>query len=248
VIIRSVRITSGGPPLEGWGRDSSFVAQASRLRNAAETAALQIIAPPSLKPCRILLLLLLIPLLAGCKGYGLNEVPYTEDLTHWGQAVNGLQVGIARRNYNPGAEPTARQIYLIVRLKNATKDWMSILAPTAIQGAMTEPLAGDESVGVKLVYDSAAGVKTGEFRPRDKPVVQTMEPGKSYNLEIRLSPGKFGLDRFVAGTITAVYSNAQPAIKYDRQGGQAVSGLWTGEARSAPMILEVNAPATQEKR
>ena len=68
---------------------------------------------------------------------------------------------------------------------------------------------GDESVGVKLVYDSAAGVKTGEFRPRDKPVIQTMEPGKSYNLEIRLSPSKFGLDRFVAGTITAIYSNAQ---------------------------------------
>jgi len=194
------------------------------------------------------ILLLTCPFVTGCKGYGLNELPYTEDPTHWGQAVNGLQVGIARRTYKPGEEPGINQIYLIVRLKNATKDWLSILAPTAIQGTLAEPPAGDESVGVKLVYDSAAGVKTGEFRPRDKPVIQTMEPGKSYNLEIRLAPSKFGLDRFVAGTITAVYSNAQSTIKYQRLGAQTVNGLWTGEARSAPILLEVNAPTTQEKR
>ena len=191
---------------------------------------------------------LMLTVLAGCKGYGLNELPYSEDPTHWGQPVNGLQVGIARRTYNPGEAPSNNQIYFIVRLKNATKDWLSILAPTVIQGTLAEPPAGDESVGVKLVYDSAAGVKTGEFRPRDKPVIQTMEPGKSYNLEIRLSPSKFGLDRFVAGTITAVYSNAQSTIIYQRLGGQTVNGLWTGEARSAPILLEVNAPTTQEKR
>jgi hypothetical protein len=191
-------------------------------------------------------ILFILATVAGCKGYGLNELPYTEDPTQWGQPVNGLQVGVAKRSYTPGNAPTVDQVYLIVRLRNVSRGDLTLLAPAAVGGTMPEKPVGDESVMVKLVYDSAAGVKTGEFRPINKPTVQAMESGKDYNLEVRLSPSKFGMDRFVPGRMSAVYSNNQSTIKYDMMGGQTVKGIWIGEAKSGTVSLEAAAPATQQ--
>lgn len=187
---------------------------------------------------------------AGCQGHGLNERDYVEDPVQWGPAVNGLQVGLAKRTYEPGKAPGANQIYFMVQMRNVTGHSMSILAPTVIGGVLPEKRVGDESVSVNLIYDSAAGLKTASFTPANKPVVYEMESGKDYNLEARLAPVKFGIDRFLPGRMTATYSNAQASIKYDSLGGKSVDGLWTGEARSGSVEvdprLQLSKPAPEQ--
>jgi hypothetical protein len=183
---------------------------------------------------------------AGCKGYGLDERTYSDDNIQWGPSVDGLKVGLARREYEPGFAPPGRgMINLSVHLLNDGARPLSILAPAAIRGALPEDLAGDESVVVKLLYDAGPeGAKTGEFKPIKKPVVQVMEPGKIYVLELRVAPEKFGMTRFVPGRVSAVYVNHQASIRYKTQGDEMASGLWTGEARSGTIALEP-AAATQ---
>ena len=185
-------------------------------------------------------------LLAGCQGHELIPHNFSEDSVQWGQAVNGVQVGLARRTYRPGTEPGRDEVYFTVVLRNVSGRTLVILAPTTIGGTIPEKLAGDESVVVTLTYDSAAGAKPAEFKPVNKPVVQHMEPGNDYRLELRLSPRKFGLARFVAGRITAAYSNAQSSIKYTAMGGEPTTGLWTGEARSG--AVSIDAPATTQQQ
>jgi hypothetical protein len=162
--------------------------------------------------------------------------------------VNGLQVGLARRTYRPGTEPELNQIYFTVTMRNVSDRSLAILAPTKVGGTIPEKLAGDESVAVTLTYDGLPGAKPAEFKPMNKPVVQQMEPGKEYPLELRLSPGKFGLERFVAGRVTAAYSNAQSSIKYSSMGGEPTTGLWTGEARSGAVMIDAPAATTQQQQ
>jgi hypothetical protein len=202
--------------------------------------------------CRLLTRLsvpvLFVLLLAGCKGYELEKKNYADEPIQWGEPVNGLKVGIARREYNSGFAPAGRDmIYFVVHLMNVTGRNLSILAPTAIAGSLPEDLAGDESVGVTLVYDTGAGAtRTGEFRPKKKPPVQVMEPNKAYLLELRVAPEKFGLQRFVPGSVSAVYANRQTSIRYKNQGDQTVGGLWAGEARSGTIVLRAaTQPSTQ---
>jgi len=133
-------------------------------------------------------------------------------------------------------------------MRNVGGRSLAILAPTSVSGTMPEPLAGDESVCVTLTYEGAAGAKPAVFAPGKKPVVQQMEPGKDYPLELRLSPSKFGLERFVAGRITAAYSNAQSSIKYTSMGGEVTTGLWTGEARSGAVAIDGPAPIAQRQQ
>ena len=198
----------------------------------------------NMRVCVFTTLAILVAFVAGCRGHGLEEKPYADDGVQWGPAVKGLQVGLARRTYEAGAAPGINQNYFVVQARNVSDKPLSILAPVKVGGTIPEKLGGDESVKVILIYDSAAGLKTAEFSPPNKPVVQVMEPGKSYNLLVKLSPSRFGMDRFVNGRITAVYSNAQAEIKYDTMGGEAVRGLWTGEARSGSVVVEV----TDEKK
>jgi hypothetical protein len=183
-------------------------------------------------------------LLAGCQGHELDARNYAEDAVQWGQAVNGLQVGLARRTYRPGTAPGMDQIYFSVQLRNVSGRSLSVLAPATIKGTVPEKRAGDESVAVNLLYATPAGEKTATFRPEKKPVVQVMEPGKEYSLELRLSPSKFGMDRFVPGRVMAVYTNAQATIQYASMGGEPTTGLWTGEARSGTVAIDVAAPTT----
>jgi hypothetical protein len=181
----------------------------------------------------------LLCVVAGCKGYEPNRRTYSDDNIQWGPAVDGLKVGLARREYEPGYAPPGRgMINLSVHLLNESPRPLTILAPAAIRGALPEDLAGDESVAVKLLYDAAGqGAKTGEFKPIKKPQVQVMEPGKVYILELRVAPEKFGMSRFVPGRITAVYVNRQASIRYTTLDGQTVTGMWTGEARSGTIVL-----------
>src|SRR5258706_14074701 len=100
----------------------------------------------------------LVALIAGCRAHGLDEKPYTGDSAQWGQAVNGLQVGLARRTYEAGKAPGIDQTYFVVQMRNVSARALSVLAPVPVGGVLPEKLAGDESVSVKLVYDSAAGL------------------------------------------------------------------------------------------
>jgi len=186
----------------------------------------------------------LLLLLAGCQGHELDARNYVEDPVQWGRAVNGLQVGLARRMYKPGAAPGMDQVYFSVQLRNVSGRALSVLAPATIKGTVPEKPAGNESVAVNLVYTTPAGERTATFRPERKPVVQVMEPGKEYSLELRLSPSKFRMDRFVSGQVTAFYTNAQTTIKYDSMGGEPTTGLWTGEARSGAVAIDIPAATT----
>jgi len=194
-------------------------------------------------------------LLAGCgqhaPGLGASGAAYRDEGVRWGTPVDGLKVGIARRDYAPGREPGRDQVYFTVQIQNVGKQAVRILAPVSAGGTIPEDLRGDESVKVNLTYDSAAGVKTALFTPPKRPVVQTIEAGREYRMELRLSPAKFGLDRFVAGRLTATYSNAQETIQYHSQGDAPVRGLWTGDATSGSVKLETtgqnSAPAEAKK-
>ncbi len=180
-----------------------------------------------------------LALVAGCKGHGLDERGYDQDAVQWGPVVNGLQVGMARRTYEPGQAPGVDQIYFVVQLRNVKGKSLSILATADGGGVLPEKRVGNESVCVTLVYDSPAGLKTAEFKPAKKPIIYEMEPGKAYSLEARLAPVKFGLDRFFPGRMTAAYSNQQASIQYDSLKGKTIDGLWTGEARSGSVIVDV---------
>jgi hypothetical protein len=197
---------------------------------------------------RFCLPLVAISWLAGCKGYELDRKTFSDDTIQWGEPVNGLQVGIARREFVSGAAPAGSGVeYYSVHLKNVTKRELTILSPVALKGNLPEDLAGDESVHVKLFYDTGAagGVKTGEFKPVKRPVIQVMEPGMSYALELRLAPEKFGLRRFEPGRLSAVYSNRQESIRYKTMGDQPVRSIWTGEAKSGTVIVEPAAATTR---
>jgi hypothetical protein len=197
--------------------------------------------PSLLRPIPTLSLALLL-LLTGCAGYEPWRKDYADEQTRWGEAVVGLQVGIARRTYEAGKEPAAGEVYYLVQMRNVGPAAIKVLAPVEIDGTPPEPRAGDESACVRLTYESAAaGVKSAEFKSPWKPAVQVMEPGKDYNLTLRLSPGKFGLRRFDEGTLRATYANAQASIRYGTTGGNEVAGLWTGEAASGAVEL----PATE---
>jgi hypothetical protein len=188
----------------------------------------------------------LLAMVAGCQGHTLDTRTYSDDAVQWGQAVGGLQVGLGRRVYQPGTEPGLRQLYFTVQMRNVTGRPLSVLAPTKIRGTMPEKLSGDENVCVTLTYEGAAGAKPVVMRPENKPVVQVMEPGREYPLELRLSAESFGLERFVPGRVVASYSNRQSSIKYASMNGQATTGLWTGEARSGAVAIEPP-PTTQRQ-
>ena len=190
-------------------------------------------------------LLLLVGTLAGCQGHTLDTRTYSDDAVQWGQAVGGLQVGLGRRVYQPGTEPGLRQLYFTVQMRNVTGRPLSVLAPTKIRGTMPEKLSGDESVCVTLTYEGAAGAKPVVMRPENKPVVQVMEPGREYPLELRLSAESFDLERFVLGSVVASYSNRQSSIKYASM-NEPTTGLWTGEARSGAVAVEPP-PTTQRQ-
>jgi hypothetical protein len=187
-------------------------------------------------------------LLAGCGQHApqATAAKYKDDGVRWGAVVDGLKVGIARRTYVPGREPGRDQVYFTVQIHNVGERPVRILAPVPAGGTIPEDLRGDESVRVNLTYDSAAGVKTALFTPPKRPVVQTIEAGREYRMELRLSPTKFGLDRFVAGSLRATYSNAQETIEYHSTGDVPVHGLWTGDATSGSVPLD-SAPAETKR-
>jgi hypothetical protein len=193
-----------------------------------------------------LIILAAVLSLVGCAGHELNRKDYSEDAIQWGPPVGDLQVGLARRTYEPGRSPSLRQVYFTVELKNSGARPLSILAPTAIAGTIPEEPTGKESVAVRVTYQNAKGTGTADFKPAKKPVVQIMEPGRSYRLEIRLAPSKFGLDEFTPGTLTALYLNHQATIQYESMNNKPTP-VWTGEASSGPVPLDVPPQPVQQQ-
>jgi hypothetical protein len=191
---------------------------------------------------RLTLAALSIVFLVACQNTDPLAPKYSEESVSWGQPVNGLQVGLARRVYQPGKEPGYGQQYFTVILRSTSGKELRVLSPTGTSGTIPRKLAGNESVGLRLDYAQGDGKQKAWFRPVVRPALQTLDRDHDYRLEVRLSASKFGLDRFGAGTMTATYVNEQTEIRY-ADDGEPVRGLWTGEATSG--AVEVAAPVTR---
>ena len=187
--------------------------------------------------------ILLLTALAGCQASDLKP-RYSDDTVQWGEAVDGLKVGVAHREYQSGFAPGREQVYLSVQLLNVSGRPLNILTPVLAPGhsVIPEALSGDESVAVRMTYDTPTGAKVGEFKPERKPAMYSIPPGHTWAMELRVGAGKFGLKSFVPGRITVSYVNRQDTIRYKTMGNEPVTGLWTGEARSRP--IPIDAPAT----
>jgi hypothetical protein len=192
-------------------------------------------------------LIICLSLIAGCQGYELDRRDYKDYGVAWGEAVGGVKAGVARREYQSGYAPGPNQAYLSLRLLNVTRQPIRILAPTPERGTITIPedLAGDESVAVRMAYETPDGVKVGEFKPDKKPAVTILEPGREWAMELRIAPEKFGLRQFVPGRMTVSYVNRQETIRYKASGDEPASGLWTGEAKSGAVTIDPPAATTQ---
>src|SRR5262245_55102071 len=109
---------------------------------------------------RVVQSILTVLLIAGCSGKQLGD-DHTDDDAVWGTPVNDLQVGLARRTYDAGKAPDAKQIYYVVQIRNTGKKSLKVLRPVEPRfGQPQIPLSGDESAILAVKYDSGAGLKT----------------------------------------------------------------------------------------
>jgi hypothetical protein len=185
---------------------------------------------------------------AGCMNRQLGDPRWTEGTVAWGEAVDGLKVGLARREYEAGHAPGVGQVYLGLHLLNVSGREVKLLWPLKPKfGQPVMPLKGDESVAVAFEYESSAGKKAARFPPPNRPLTHALRPGEERSMEVRLGPGEFGMERFAAGRLVGVYENRQGTIDYGDAGEGPVSGLWTGRASSGAVEIEAagRVPATQ---
>ena len=182
---------------------------------------------------------LLAILLCGCEKEfrELNAPTFNDEPVQWGQPVNDLQVGIARRVYEPGKAPAGKGLaFYSIRLRNTGKKELKALWPVEPGfGTPKLPLAGDESLVVTLQYEAAGQVRTAQFKPPNRPIVNPLPPGQEVSFELRILPGKFGLESFAPGLIQATYANQQASIDYGSAGVEIVTGLWTGSSTSGKL-------------
>jgi hypothetical protein len=175
---------------------------------------------------------LLTGLTAGCQNRLLGPF-WKEGEVAWGEAVNGLRVGLAPREYQAGKEPGPGQRYFGLKLRNETRRKLKVLWPLKPRfGEQALALKGDESVAVVLEYETEGGVKTARFEPPKRPLLYIIEPGEEQLIEVRVVPEKFEMKQFAAGRVTAAYENRQAAIDYGGPDDEPVSGIWTGRAAS----------------
>lgn len=167
------------------------------------------------------------------------EPKWKEGDVAWGEAVNGLRLGLANRVYDPGAGPGAGVVTFGLRLKNESGREMKILWPLKPRfGEPVLPLKGDESVAVVLEYETEGGTKTAKFTPPNRPIVYRIKPAEERAMEIRVGPEKFGVSKIAGGRMRAVYENQQSAIDYGSAGEEPVRDVWTGRAASGIVELE----------
>lgn len=183
-------------------------------------------------------------LLGGCAEVDKFAKPgYADEAVAWGEARDGLQIGVARRTYEPGREPagkSASTVYYAMVVRNVGKGELKFMWPGEPSfGSPVFPLAGDESVRVAAVFSPAAGGKDrfSEVRPTKKPAIAPLGPGEQREFEFRLTPGKFGVSTFSGGRFWAVYSNQQDRIDYGEGNGGVTSGVWTGEVKSGEIVV-----------
>ena len=174
---------------------------------------------------------LLVASLAGCVNKQLGDPEWKEESVAWGVAVNGLQVGLAKREYPAGRAPGVGEVYLGLRLRTVSGRELKVLWPLKpVFGEPLWPLAGDESVAIELVYESGAGQKSVKFKPPNRPMVYAIRPGEERVMAVRLATKDLGVERFAEGTLLGVYENRQGAIAYGQE--ERVDGLWIGRAAS----------------
>lgn len=175
--------------------------------------------------------------LLGCTNRQLGDPQWREEAVSWGEPVNGLRVGLARREYPAGKAPGVGEVYLGLRLKNVSGNEMKVLWPLKPEfGEPKWPLAGDESVVLEIRYQGAAGEKELKFKPPNRPMAYTIGPGEERVIAVRLAARDFGVERFSEGTISAAYENRQREISYGAE--ERVAGLWVERALSGAVAIE----------
>jgi hypothetical protein len=175
----------------------------------------------------------------GCQNKPFWEPDWKEGEVAWGDAVDGLRVGLANRVYEPGRGPAVGVVAFGLRLKNESGREMRILWPLKPRfGEPVLPLKGDESVAVVLEYETEGGVKTAKFTPPNRPIVYRIPPGEERAMEIRVGPEKFGIPKIAGGRVRGVYENRQGAIDYGTAGEAPVGGVWTGRVVSGSVQVE----------
>ena len=186
------------------------------------------------------ILVLFVGVLSGCS----NNKPYWEPNWKeaeyaWGEPVDGLRVGIAKRVYDPGRGPPAAVASFGFRLKNESGRELKVLWPLKPRfGEPVLPLKGDESVAVVLEYETEGGVKTARFAPTNRPMVYRILPGEERAMEVRAGPEKLGVEKIAGGRMRAIYENQQGMIDYGSAGEEPVRDVWTGSAVSGSVPIE----------
>jgi hypothetical protein len=181
----------------------------------------------------------LILVSGGCASKPFWQPAWKEGEVAWGEAVDGLRVGLGNRVYEPGKGPAVGVSAFGLRLKNESEREMRILWPLKPRfGEPVLPLKGDESVAVVLEYETEGGLKTAKFTPPNRPIVYRIAPGEERAMEIRVGPEKFGVAKIAGGGVRGVYENRQGAIDYGTAGEAPVDGIWTGRAVSGSVQME----------
>ena len=183
-------------------------------------------------------------LVGGCAEVDKFTKPgYADEAIAWGEAKEGLQIGVARRSYEPGREPAgkpANMVYYAMFVRNVGRGELKFMWPGEPGfGSPVFPLAGDESVKVAAVFSPAGGGKDrfSEVRPTKKPAIAPLGPREQREFEFRLTPKKFGVGSMSGGRFWAVYSNQQDRIDYGEGNGGVTSGVWTGEVKSGEVAV-----------
>ena len=182
---------------------------------------------------------LLGALVAGCPNKQLGDPDWVEREVTWGEPADGLQAGLARREYKPGKTPGPREALYGLRLRNVSRRPIRVLSPIKPRfGEPVLPPAGDESVAITFEYEGSGGTKTRRFSAANRPLVYTIEPGDERTTEVRLDARDFGHDELAPGRLRGVYENAQRQIDYAGAGNAPVTGIWTGRATSGWIEIE----------
>jgi hypothetical protein len=170
---------------------------------------------------------------AGCATTPPPQAEQAQGPIGWGEAVNGLQVGIgAQLTQNPPGQPQAGAGYLtgvVVYLKNFGSTPLTIVDPKPIT------TGGAAKSFLWTIYtepDHTAQVETLRIDPAR---VLTLTPGQStsFSVPLPMLPRGQGAHRLVA-----TYDNDDSVINIvSGSSSKPVSGVWTGHANSPELFV-----------
>jgi hypothetical protein len=190
-------------------------------------------------------------LLNGCQHASPPEAPrWTTGPLHWGEPVNGLQAGLARRVMvlPPGSSRSRSDApaHVEFHLQNVSDEPIRLIEPViSCQGRSP----GRPLVDASFVTADGDAYRAGYLSASPDVLVKIVElaPGESRSVlgqfggELRLGPYVWGLGSPVEGQCRLSYHNRQPSVV--SLGGpnldhtETHSGLWTGDVETAAMTI-----------